>query len=81
LSKGDYCYMRSYKKWATNELQYIKDNINQYNDKDLAEKMSQMTGEVISTSMIRRQRRKLGIAKKRGRPSKNDVVSHDIDNV
>ena len=72
--------MRSYKRWAPNELQYIKDNINQYNDKDLADKMSQMTSETISTSMIRRQRRKLGIAKKRGRPSKNDVVSNSSEN-
>jgi hypothetical protein len=72
--------MRSYKRWAPNELQYIKDNINQYNDKDLADKMSQMTSETISTSMIRRQRRKLGIAKKRGRPSKNEAVSNSSEN-
>jgi hypothetical protein len=72
--------MRSYKRWAPNELQYIKDNINQYNDKDLADKMSQMTSETISTSMIRRQRRKLGIAKKRGRPSKNEVMSNNSEN-
>jgi hypothetical protein len=73
--------MKSYKRWAPNELQYIKDNINQYNDKDLADKMSQMTSETISTSMIRRQRRKLGIAKKRGRPSKNEVVSNSSENI
>lgn len=73
--------MKSYKRWAPNELQYIKDNINQYNDKDLADKMSQMTSETISTSMIRRQRRKLGIAKKRGRPSKNEAVSNSSENV
>jgi hypothetical protein len=71
--------MRSYKRWAPNELQYIKDNINQYNDKDLADKLSQMTSETISTSMIRRQRRKLGIAKKRGRPSKNEAVSNSSE--
>jgi hypothetical protein len=73
--------MRSYKRWAPNELQYIKDNINQYNDKDLADKMSQMTSETISTSMIRRQRRKLGIAKKRGRPSKNEAVSNSSESI
>lgn len=72
--------MRLYKKWANNELEYIKDNIHQYNDKDLAEKMSQMTGENISSSMIRRQRRKLGISKKRGRPCKK-TVSYDTDTV
>lgn len=71
--------MRSYKRWVANELQYIKDNLNQYNDKDLAEKLSQMTGETISTSMIRRQRRKLGIAKKRGRPQKKTTVSNGTD--
>lgn len=73
--------MRSYKRWAPNELQYIKDNINQYNDKDLADKLSQMTSETISTSMIRRQRRKLGIAKKRGRPSKNIAISENSSSV
>lgn len=73
--------MKSYKRWAPNELQYIKDNISQYNDKDLADKMSQMTSETISTSMIRRQRRKLGIAKKRGRPSKNEAVSNSSENI
>ena len=73
--------MKTYKKWAANELQYIKDNINQYNDKNLAEKLSQMTGETISTSMIRRQRRKLGIAKKRGRPSKNMEAANSPENV
>lgn len=71
--------MKSYKKWGNNELQYIKDNISQYSDNNLAEKMSQMTGETISSSMIRRQRRKLGIGKKRGRPCKNNTISHSMD--
>ena len=61
--------MRAYKRWTDAELQYIKDNISQYNDKNLGIKLAQMTGETISTSMIRRQRRKLGVVKKRGRPS------------
>ena len=62
--------MRAYKRWTDAELQYIKDNISQYNDKNLGIKLAQMTGETISTSMIRRQRRKLGVVKLRGRPKK-----------
>jgi len=73
--------MRSYKKWASNELEYIKNNINDYNDKNLAEKLSEMTGETITTGMIRRQRRKLGISKKRGRPVKKETLSNNIESI
>lgn len=63
-------YMKSYKKWNDTELQYIKDNLSSFSDMELAQKLSEMTGETVSCSMIRRQRRKLGISKPRGRRKK-----------
>lgn len=57
-----------YKKWSTQDLQFIQNNLQICTDKELAIKMSKMSGENISASMIRRQRRKLGVEKKRGRP-------------
>lgn len=66
--------MRNYKKWSDAELQYIKDNLAQFSDAALASKLSSMTGENVSTAMIRRQRRKLGINKPRGRPKKSSVL-------
>jgi hypothetical protein len=67
--------MKSYKKWTDAEIQFINDNLQIFNDQDLAAKLSSMTGENISYGMVRRQRRKLGIQKKRGRPRKNGAVS------
>lgn len=63
--------MATYKKWTEAELQFIKDNLSGLADKELATRLSSMTGETISQAMIRRQRRKLGINKPRGRPKKN----------
>lgn len=62
--------MATYKKWTDAELQFVKDNLNSLADKELANKLSTMTGENITQAMIRRQRRKLGVNKPRGRPRK-----------
>jgi hypothetical protein len=67
--------MATYKKWTDAELQFIKDNLNSLADKELANKLSTITGENISQAMIRRQRRKLGVNKPRGRPRKAVAVS------
>lgn len=64
--------MANYKKWTDAELNFVKDNYNTMNDLQLSAKLSQMTGQNISTAMIRRQRRKLNIKKSRGRPRKNN---------
>lgn len=61
---------KTYKKWTPTDIQFIMDNHNML-DKDVAAKLSQITGHNVTPSMVRRQRRKNGIAKKRGRPSKN----------
>lgn len=61
---------KTYKKWSPTDIQFILDNQNML-DKDVAAKLSEITGQVVSASMVRRQRRKSGITRKRGRPSKN----------
>jgi hypothetical protein len=62
--------MKNYKKWSLDELEFIKNNQNLLNDETLASKLSEMTGQNVTRSMIRRQRRKLLIKKNRGRPRK-----------
>jgi hypothetical protein len=71
--------MANYKKWTDAEKAFIKDNISQHSDTELAIKLSQMTGENISTAMIRRQRRKFGISKPRGRRKKTVEVNNSVD--
>jgi hypothetical protein len=68
--------MNSYKKWSDAEVGFIRDNINTLNDAELANKLSSMTGENITYGMVRRQRRKLGIVKQRGRPKKIKTVEN-----
>lgn len=66
--------MANYKKWLQNELDFILNNQALMNDETLAAKLSEMTGQNVTKSMIRRQRRKLSIKKSRGRPRKNKIV-------
>lgn len=62
--------MGSYKKWSDAEIGFVRDNISILSDEELANKLSGMTGENITYGMVRRQRRKLGIVKPRGRRKK-----------
>jgi hypothetical protein len=68
--------MANYKKWTETEIKFISDNIVFYSDSELANKLSSMTSENISSAMIRRQRRKLGVEKKRGRRKKQNFVEN-----
>lgn len=61
---------KTYKKWNQADIQFILDH-QEMLDKDVAAKLTEITGQTVSQSMVRRQRRKSGIAKKRGRPRKN----------
>lgn len=70
--------MATYKKWTNSEVDYIRNNHNLLCDEALAAKLSQMTGQNISTAMVRRQRRKLALKKHRGRPKK---IVQPVDNV
>ena len=62
--------MATYKKWTAEEVDFIKNNYNIISDTELAVKLTEMLNQQITTSMIRRQRRKLEIIKPRGRPKK-----------
>lgn len=62
--------MNKYKKWSETELSYIKQHYSSFADKIIAKNLSDMTGENITSSMIRRQRRNLAIGKPKGRPKK-----------
>ena len=66
--------MATYKKWTDSEVDFIKNNHVATPDEELAVKISQMTGQNITTAMIRRQRRKLKLSKPRGRPNKSKSV-------
>lgn len=70
--------MANYKKWLQSELDFITNNQSLLNDETLAVKLSEMTGQNITKSMIRRQRRKLSIKKSRGRPRKVKVVQENV---
>jgi hypothetical protein len=74
--------MATYKKWSSSETEFIQNNHTLLCDEVLGVKLSQMTGQNITTAMVRRQRRKLALKKPRGRPSKNRVVtaSESVDN-
>ena len=74
--------MAKYKKWSDDETSFIRDNHQNMCDATLAAKLSEMSSAVITMSMIRRQRRKLNLVKKRGRPSRvnQDTVQLDSGN-
>lgn len=72
--------MASYKKWSEAELQYINSNLAIFSDGELAAKLCEMTGENITYGMVRRQRRKLGVVKPRGRRKKNVIQVNPENN-
>jgi len=59
-----------YKKWTDQELLYIKHHCSDIPDKIVAQKLSEITAETITSSMVRRQRRNMNISKNKGRPRK-----------
>ena len=66
-----------YKRWLSSDVDFIVKNSGLL-DKEVAEQLSLLTGQPISASMIRRQRRKSGVAKTRGRPRKNrNIIMND----
>jgi hypothetical protein len=65
--------MATYKRWSEAELQFIRSNITNFSDEELAKKLSEMTGETVTYGMVRRQRRKIGVSKPRGRRKKVNV--------
>lgn len=66
--------MATYKKWTSSELDFINSNQKLLSDDELASKLSQISNQTVTTAMVRRQRRKLGIQKAKGRRPKNRTV-------
>jgi hypothetical protein len=66
--------MATYKKWTSSELDFINSNQKLLSDDELASKLSQISSQTVTTAMVRRQRRKLGIQKAKGRRPKNRIV-------
>lgn len=64
---------KTYKKWTEEDLEFIRTNYNSMTDKLMSETLSKIYGQSISVSMIRRQRRKLLLGRKRGRPRTSSV--------
>ena len=67
--------MRNYKKWSDAEKNFIRDNVGSFTDNEIAIKLANMTNEPVSISMIRSQRRKLGVVKSKGRPKRSQQES------
>ena len=66
--------MANYKKWTDAELNFINENIREHSDEQVASQLSKITGSNITCDMVRRQRRQMGIMKKRGRKPKNQNI-------
>ena len=63
-----------YKKWSDAEREFIRQESETISDKEIARILSEKTGEVITRSMVRQQRRNIGSVKSNGRP-KGKVVN------
>ena len=71
----------NYKKWTDVELNYIRENCNILKDQEIAINLNKITNSNdITSSMVRRQRRKLNIVKTRGRRTNKTIDSHNISN-
>ena len=76
--------MATYKKWNDSEIGFIRDNHVTMPDEIIPVKLTQITCQSITTSMVRRQRRKLTLKKPRGRPAKNkniNVTNNEPSNI
>lgn len=67
---------KNYKKWTEAELNFIRNNSNSMKDSEMAQKLGEISGDSsITVAMVRRQRRKLNMAKTRGRRTNKVVVA------
>lgn len=55
------------KVWKDHEQRFIRDNAATMKDKDLAAKLTQITGRHVTIQAVRKQRQKMGIEKAKGR--------------
>jgi len=71
--------MANYKKWTQAELEFVQNNQKNYSDRELSVKLTEISGQNVTTAMIRRQRRKLNIQKPKGRRPKNRVIQQPVE--
>ena len=55
------------KVWNDSERAFIRANAGKMKDKELATKLTEMTGRKVTIQAVRKQRQKLGITKAQGR--------------
>ena len=55
------------KVWEDGEKLFIKNSANTMKDKELAARLTKITGRKVSIQAVRKQRQKMGIKKERGR--------------
>lgn len=65
-----------YKKWTDAEANFIQENTGKMTDLEVAAELSKISGSDVTTNMIRRQRRKMGVKKSRGRPAKSKQINN-----
>ena len=53
--------------WKEHEKAFIKENANIMKDKELATRLTKITGRIVTIQAVRKQRQKLGVTKARGR--------------
>lgn len=56
-----------YTEWTDAERKFVADNAHRYKDKELAEKLTELTGKYFSTGSVRTARNRFGIKKANGR--------------
>ena len=55
------------KKWTISEETYLRDNVTNLTDENLAASLSQMSGREVTMLAVRKKRQKLGLKKAQGR--------------
>ena len=63
-----------YRKWTLEETRFVREHSDRMSDQEIANALSLVKNEEITRDMVRRQRRNMGTAKKRGRKSPNPIV-------
>jgi len=69
-SNTGYLMTTNYRKWQSHDVEFIEKNYSKMTDKSISVILSKITGDNISVDMVRRQRRKLGLNRQKGRPKK-----------
>ena len=74
------------KVWSDTERNYIRDNAATMKDKEIAAKLTEMTGRNVTIQAVRKQRQKMGITKAHGRgvcslkkqPTRSDDIAQAV---